>query len=137
MHRIDTSRSNQDAVANGPGSRTGANEGGSAHDASIPPEICEVCFSDLVQPVDAKASSAGSVLLTLRCPECHTVRVGECDWDEAREYGRKFAAGKAALRGTCDALAEENFRDEIDCIILALHTGLIGPDDFAPHRYSG
>jgi hypothetical protein len=74
--------------------------------------------------------------MTLRCPECHHVRVGECTWEEARAFGRHFAAGKAALRTTYDELADENFRDELDCLVLALHTDLIGPDDFAPFRYS-
>lgn len=104
---------------------------------SIPPAVCECCFSDLVQPMDAKSVAADSVLLTLRCPECHHVRTGECTWDEAREFGRQFARGKAALRRTYSELADENFRDELDCLVLALHTGLIGPDDFAPFRYSG
>ncbi len=127
MHRIDSSRSTEAVEV----MRHGARE------ASIPPEICEICFSDLVQPMDAATSSSGTVRLTLRCPECHHVRVGECSWDEAREFGRKFAAGKASLRSTYDELTAENFRDELDCIVLALHTGLIGPDDFAPYRYSG
>lgn len=125
MHRIDSSRPRRtDAITS------------AGQDGSVPPEICEVCFSDLVQPVDTQASSAGSVLLTLRCPECHHVRVGECGWDEAREFGRKFASGKAKLRATCEELSAENFRDELDCIVLALYAGLIGPDDFAPYRYS-
>jgi hypothetical protein len=73
----------------------------------------------------------------LRCPECHHVREGECTWEEAREFGRHFARGKAALRTTYTEIVEENFRDELDCLVLALHTGLIGPDDFAPYRFSG
>ena len=104
---------------------------------SVGPELCEICFSDLVQPIDAKAQSAGTVRLTLRCPECHHVRVGECTWDEAREFGRHFARGKADLRHLYNELADENFRDELDCFVLALHTDLIGPDDFRPFRYSG
>lgn len=98
--------------------------------------ICEICFSDLVQPVDAETEAAGTVRLTLRCPECQHVRVGECSWDEAREFGRHFAAGKADLRLSYNALAEENFRDELDCFVLALQTDLIGPDDFVPFRFS-
>lgn len=129
MHRIDSTRSNRATALK--------SFAGHAPAGTIPPEVCEICFSDLVQPVDAKASSAGSVRLTLRCPECHHVRVGECSWEEAREFGRHFARGKAVLRGHYDKLADENFRDELDCLVLALHTELIGPDDFAPFRYSG
>ncbi|MBJ7459075.1 MAG: hypothetical protein JHD02_07810 [Thermoleophilaceae bacterium] len=103
---------------------------------SIPPEVCEACYSDLVQPVDAQANSAGTVRMTLRCPECDHVRVGECSWDEARAYGRHFAEGKAQLRGHYEQLADENLRAEVDCLVVALHTDLIGPDDFAPYRYS-
>lgn len=103
--------------------------------AGVSAEICEICFSDLVQPIDAQADPAGTVTLTLRCPECHHVRTGECSWEEARAYGRHFAAGKADLRIFYNELAVENFRDEIDCFVLALHTDLIGPDDFQPYRY--
>ncbi len=103
--------------------------------ACIAAEICEVCFSDLVQPMNAEAQKGGTVRLTLRCPECHYVRVGECSWDEARQFGRHFAAGKAELRLTYNELAGENFRNEFDCFVLALHTDLIGPDDFQPFRY--
>lgn len=105
-------------------------------DSSIPPHVCERCFSDLVQPVEANTDPAGSVRLTLRCPECHHVRTGECSWDEAREYGRHYAAGRASLRAAHHDLADENFRDELDCFVLALHTDLIGPDDFRPYRWS-
>lgn len=105
--------------------------------ASLGPEICECCFSDLVQPLDAKTEQSGRVTMTLRCPECHHVRTGECSWDEAREFGRHFAAGRSALRKTYGEISEENFRDELDCLVLALHAELIGPDDFAPFRYSG
>lgn len=104
---------------------------------SIPPEICECCFSDLVQPVDAATDASGSVTMTLRCPECHHVRRGECSWEEAREFGRHFAKGKSALRETHAELEAENLRGEIDRFVLALRTELIGPDDFKPYRYSG
>ncbi len=126
MHRMDSSRSSRKrtaAVVEPPG--------------CVPPEICEICFSDLVQPLDAQTEQSGTVRLTLRCPECHHIREGECTWEEAREFGRHFAKGKAALRTTYAELADENFRDELDCLVLALHTGLIGPDDFAPYRFSG
>ncbi len=102
---------------------------------SIPPEICERCFSDLVQPLDAETEQSGTVTLTLRCPECHHIRTGECSWDEARQFGRHFARGKAELRRSYSELVDENFRDELDCLVLALHAELIGPDDFAPYRY--
>lgn len=103
--------------------------------AGVSAEICELCFSDLVQPIDAEADPAGTVTLTLRCPECHHIRTGECSWEEARAYGRHFAAGKAELRKFYHELAGENLRDELDCFVLALHTDLIGPDDFQPFRY--
>ena len=104
--------------------------------AHIAAEICELCFSDLVQPMDAEAQTDGTVRLTLRCPECHHIRIGECSWDETRKYGRHFAAGKASLRVLYNELAGENFRDELDCFVLALHTDLIGPDDFQPFRFT-
>ena len=106
-----------------------------AENASVSAEICERCFSDLVQPIEAKAEQAGSVTLTLRCPECEHIRIGQCSWDEARTFGRSFAAGKAQLRIAYNELADENFRDELDCFLLALASDLIGPDDFAPFRF--
>jgi hypothetical protein len=107
-----------------------------ADSASVAAEICERCFSDLVQPVEAKAEQAGSVKLTLRCPECEHIRIGQCSWEEARAFGRNFAAGKAQLRLAHSELAEENLRDELDCFVLALASDLIGPDDFAPFRFT-
>jgi hypothetical protein len=128
MHRIDSSRSTESAGV--------TPQGGPRGDGTIPPEICERCFSDLVQPIDAQTEQSGNVLMTLRCPECHHVRCGQCTWDEARRFGRHFAKGRAALRASYDEIADENFRDELDCLVLALHTDLIGPDDFTPFRYS-
>jgi hypothetical protein len=128
MHRSTSSRSTQPAV--------GVADDRVSTPGAIPPEICELCFSDLMQPLDADTDCSGTVRLTLRCPECHHIRSGECTWDEAREFGRHFAKGKAALRVSCAEIADENFRDELDCFILALHTELIGPDDFAPYRFS-
>lgn len=103
---------------------------------AIGPEICPACFSDLVQPVEARAQNDGTVRLTLRCPECERVSVGEYGWDAARGMGRAFAAGKSLLRAAHAELAKENFRDELDCFILALAADLIGPDDFLPYRYA-
>lgn len=102
----------------------------------VAPGICANCFSDLVQPVEARGEQGGSVRLTLRCPECEAVTVGEYSWDEARNFGRVFAAGKASLRATHAELAKENFSDNLDCFVLALASDLIGPDDFAPYRYA-
>ncbi|MBI5311071.1 MAG: hypothetical protein HZB14_08645 [Actinobacteria bacterium] len=104
--------------------------------AEIGPEICPQCYSDLVQPMDACAQQDGSVLLTLRCPECHHRTTAAYSWEAARKFGRTFAAAKAQLRATHADLAKENFRDELDCFVLALASDLIGPDDFAPYRYA-
>lgn len=128
MHRSDISG---DKVAEPQSSKTLPSA-----QTGVGAEICERCFSDLVQPVDATTHRAGTVRLTLRCPECGHVREGDCSWEEARAFGRHFAAGKAELRIAYQELANENFRDELDCLVLALHTDLIGPDDFAPFRYS-
>lgn len=125
MHQSDSSSATQPVVS------------ATVEPSHIAAEICEICFSDLVQPMDAEAQTDGTVRLTLRCPECHHIRVGECSWDEARKYGRHFAAGKADLRLLYNELAGENFRDELDCFVLALHTDLIGPDDFQPFRFTG
>lgn len=103
---------------------------------AIGPEICPQCYSDLVQPMDAGAQQNGNVLLTLRCPECHHFSTAEFTWEEARKYGRVFAAGKAILRAAHADLAKENFRDELDCFVLALASDLIGPDDFTPRRFA-
>lgn len=103
---------------------------------AVSPGVCAACYSDLVQPVEARAESGGSVRLTLRCPECETITVDEYSWEDARSFGRVFAAGKASLRAAHAELAKENFRDELDCFVLALASDLIGPDDFTPFRYA-
>ena len=103
---------------------------------SVGPEICPQCFSDLVQPVEARAQNNGYVRLTVRCPECDHRDVGDFDWESARNFGRAFAAGRSLLRAAHRELAKENFLDELDCFVLALASDLIGPDDFAPYRYA-
>ncbi|HEV7918847.1 MAG TPA: hypothetical protein VGO97_04650 [Solirubrobacterales bacterium] len=100
-------------------------------------DICPACFSDLVQPTCARALPANRVELSLRCPECHLTTSGDYDWETARSFGRTFAAGRAMLRATYEDLAKENFRDDLDCFVLALASDLIGPDDFAPYRFNG
>lgn len=100
-------------------------------------DICPECYSDLVQPTSATASRASRVELCLRCPECHHRSTGVYDWETARSFGRRFAAGRAMLRAAYHELSKENFRDELDCFVLALASDLIGPDDFAPYRFTG
>lgn len=102
----------------------------------IGPEICPQCYSDLIQPIDASAMADGKVTLTLRCPECHHRSSSSYSWEEARRFGRVFAAGKADLRAAHADLQRENFSDEVDCFVLALASDLIGPDDFAPYRFA-
>lgn len=103
---------------------------------AIGPEICPQCYSDLVQPMDASAQPGGTVVLTLRCPECHHRSTAEYTWEDARRFGRVFARGKADLRSAHADLERENFSDEVDCFVLALASDLIGPDDFAPYRFA-
>lgn len=101
------------------------------------PDICPSCYSDLVQPLEARAQARRRVRLTLRCPECEHVHVRDCSWSEARGFGRAFAAGRAMLRAAHAELERENLLDALDCFVLALAADLIGPDDFAPYRYAG
>jgi len=113
-----------------------AKEMGAAGAAGRQLDICPNCYSDLVQPVEARAAAGGSVRLKLRCPECGHFTDEEHSWDDARDFGRRFAAGRAALRAAHAELSQENFRDELDRFVLALASDLIGPDDFAPYRYA-
>lgn len=149
MHRIGSSQPDDSGAApvrQDPTRQSRTSESDRPPSMSIPPEVCEVCFSDLVQPLDIRPAGGGStaldaerpewVQMTLRCPECHHIRTGECEWDEARRFGRQFAVGRTELRRTLDELAADNLRDEVDCLILALHAELIGPDDFTPYRYA-
>lgn len=132
--RIDVHRIDSSSITDSEGSPSAQAFSGVC---AIPAEICELCFSDLIQPVDAVTNAAGSVRMTLRCPECHHVRVGECSWEEAREFGRHFARGRAELRETYSEISQENLKGEAERLAHALNTGLIGPDDFKPFRYSG
>lgn len=125
------------ATSCGPRDGLAAGAAGREQASAVPLEVCEKCFSDLVQPLDGNAVSADDVEIVIHCPECEHLRVAGCSRDEARRLLDRFASARAALRTACDELARENFRDELDCLVLALHAGLIGPDDFAPYRFKG
>ena len=98
--------------------------------------ICGTCNSAFVQPVEAKRGDDGGVFLVLRCPECEVTVSGEFTWDQVNEFKTALTTERTELEQAYNEAVQFNMRDEISRFTNALERDLIGPDDFAPYRFT-
>lgn len=92
--------------------------------------VCPVCRSPLVHPLDWHRRGPSLWRITLRCPNCETVRTLMLDRQAVERLNRALYEGTEKLARQADQLTRRHFQEESDKFVAALDAGLILPIDF-------
>ena len=98
--------------------------------ASPAPNECPLCGSALVHPTDWQRVAPAAWRITLRCPNCETVRTLTFDREEVERLNRALYEGTEKLARQAERLARHNFEEETEKFVAALDADLILPFDF-------
>jgi Zn-finger nucleic acid-binding protein len=111
-----------------------------SHDAPCPtappptdtrdPHLCPVCGSPLVHPTEWQRIAVAAWRITLRCPNCETLRTVVLDRGQVELLNRALYEGTEHLSRQADLLVRHNFEEEADKFVAALDADLILPIDF-------
>jgi len=97
-----------------------------AHD----PHVCPLCDSQLVHPTEWQRVGAAAWRITLRCPNCETVRSVTLTRTEVERLNRALYEGTERLARQADQLVRRHFEEEAAKFVTALESDLILPIDF-------
>ena len=92
--------------------------------------VCPVCGSSLVYPIDWTRQNEAAWSLTLRCPECETRRHVLLDRSGVEQFNRELYLGAQAVAREADRMCRSNFEEESAKLVEALARDLILPMDF-------
>jgi len=92
--------------------------------------VCPLCGSQLVHPTDWQRIATSAWRITLRCPNCETVRSVTLGRDEVERLNRALYEGTERLARQADQLVRRHFEEEAAKFVTALETDLILPIDF-------
>ena len=92
--------------------------------------ICQDCGSELVQPVDWRATQDDRWELTLYCPNCDWTCRGVYDHEQIEQLEEQLDDGVEAIMRDLNRLTNANMADEIERFASALEADLILPEDF-------
>ena len=98
--------------------------------ATRDPHVCPLCGSHLVHPTEWQRVGAAAWHITLRCPNCETVRSVALRRDEVERLNRALYEGTERLARQADQLVRRHFEEEAAKFVAALETDLILPIDF-------
>lgn len=105
-------------------------DGGHETPARTGLHICQGCGSELVQPVEWRATSDDRWELTLYCPDCDTSACGVYSQQELECLEEQLDLGIEAIVRDLHRLTSANMADEIERFASALQADLILPEDF-------
>jgi hypothetical protein len=92
--------------------------------------LCEVCSSDLVEPVEWEAAGPERWRVALSCPNCGYWTEGVFSQECVDRFDESLDEGTAALLAELKRLGHDNMVDDTERFIAALHAGAILPEDF-------
>jgi hypothetical protein len=92
--------------------------------------VCEMCASELVEPVEWGAAGPASWRVALRCPDCDYWTEGVFSQDCVDRFDERLDDGTSVLVADLKKLEQANMNDAIERFIGALHAGAILPEDF-------
>ena len=92
--------------------------------------VCPLCGSQLVHPTDWQRTGAACWRVTLRCPNCETVRTVTLVSEEVERLNRALYEGTERLARQADQLVRHHFEEETAKFVAALDADLILPIDF-------
>jgi hypothetical protein len=92
--------------------------------------VCEICASDLVEPVEWSAVGPERWRVGLRCPNCEYWTEGVFSQECVDRFDERLDDGTAVLVEDLKRLEQANMREDVDRFIGALNSGAILPQDF-------
>ena len=104
------------------------------HDAVTPEtselHVCRECRSELVYPTCWSEAGQSSWQVTLRCPECETLRDGVFTQDAVDAFDEELETGAEAVAADLRRLTHANMTAEGERFFAALAADAILPEDF-------
>jgi hypothetical protein len=92
--------------------------------------VCPLCRSPLVHPTEWQRTGVTCWRVTLRCPNCETVRTVTLGREEVERLNRALYEGTERLARQADQLVRRHFEEETAKFVAALDADLILPIDF-------
>jgi hypothetical protein len=92
--------------------------------------ICPGCESELVQPVEWRATEDEQWELALHCPNCDWRANGVYSQNQVEGLEEQLDLGVEAIVRDLQRLTSANMADEIERFAAALESDLILPEDF-------
>jgi hypothetical protein len=93
-------------------------------------QVCPLCSSRLVHPIEWQRIGPAVWRISLRCPNCETVRTVHLSREDVERYNRVLYEGTEKLSRQAEQIARRNFTEESDKFVAALEADLILPMDF-------
>ena len=93
-------------------------------------QLCLMCGSHYMVPVESRGLGDGGCVLTLRCGECGVWRIAVAPPGAARAFARALEEDLASIRDAIERLDRERMAAEANAFIAALALGLVDAGDF-------
>jgi hypothetical protein len=94
-------------------------------------ELCPVCGTDFVNPVEWSAVEDHSWWMLLRCAQCEHTREVTVSNTEAERFDEALDSRADPIARAVRKLDLERMAATVESLIVALQRDLIGPADFA------
>jgi hypothetical protein len=92
--------------------------------------VCEMCSSELVEPVEWASAGPERWRVALRCPDCDYWTEGVFSQECVDRFDERLDDGTAVLVEDLKRLQQANMREDVDRFIAALNSAAILPEDF-------
>ena len=92
--------------------------------------VCEMCASELVEPVEWEAAGPRAWRVALSCPNCDYWTEGVFSQECVDRFDERLDDGTAVLLEDLKRLEQANMSEALDRFVGALQAGAILPEDF-------
>jgi hypothetical protein len=92
--------------------------------------VCEMCGSNLVEPVEWAAAAPGQWRVALQCPNCEYWTDGVFSQECVDRFDERLDEGTEILLRDLKRLQQANMAEDVDRFVGALQAGAILPEDF-------
>ena len=92
--------------------------------------ICQMCASDLVEPVEWAAAGAGCWGISLSCPNCGYWTEGVFSQECVDRFDERLDDGTAVMVNELKRLRQANMAEDVERFLGALQADAILPEDF-------
>ena len=99
-------------------------------DPAVDLHVCTECSSHLAYPTTWEEAGDDHWSVTIRCPECETVREGVFAQSAVEAFDEQLDAGTDALMADYRHLMRANMAEEVERFAAALDVGAVLPEDF-------